>query len=244
MRVLLYISYDGSKFKGFARQPNKNTVLDKIIHVFSVLNINTIPTGSGRTDFGVHALNQTLHVDLPLFWRDLKKLQIILNKSLHPYIHVKKIIHISSNIHARFSAKKRLYRYICYHNNYNPNMSDFALFIDELNIEQLKQDIKLFEGEHDFGFFKKNGTFTKSDRRVIYKTNIYRYKNYTVFSFLGSGFLRSQIRIMMNSLLNNDKDRGKNIIEQLNKIKKTYSMPVPACGLYLSRVYYDFLSTH
>jgi tRNA pseudouridine38-40 synthase len=239
MRVFLYISYNGSKFGGFASQPNKNSVLDKIAFACEKLKITSFPIGSGRTDVGVHALNQVVCIDLPPFWEDMKKLKNMLNRTLHPFIHVKKIVQVKESVHARFSAKKRLYRYICYHGEFNPILSDFTHFCKEIDIAKVKKLMKLFEGEYDFGFFKKNGSKTKDDIRKIYKTDVYKYKNFTIFTFLGNGFLRSQIRMIVASLLCEDTDKEEKIINQLNKKEKTYTTLALPNGLYLSRIFYS-----
>lgn len=239
MRVFLYISYNGSKFQGFASQKHKNTVLDKISFVCKSLKIDAKPIGSGRTDAGVHALNQVVHIDIPDFWNDTKKLKNMLNRSLHPNIHVKKIVQVKSDFHARFDAKKRLYRYICCHEEFNPNMSEFVHFCDEIDICASKELLKLFVGEHDFGFFKKNGSQTKDDIREIFKVNVYKYKKFTIFTFLGNGFLRSQIRMIMGALLSKDSDKKEKIFKQLKKIEKNYTTLAPSNGLYLARVFYD-----
>lgn len=239
MRVFLYLSYNGSKFKGFAPQPNRHTVLDKIVFAAKSLKIDSTLVGSGRTDANVHALNQVVHLDIPLFWDDLNKLKNMLNRLLHPHIHIKKISYVLDNAHARFDAKKRLYRYICYHGDYNPILSDFVFNCKEFDINELKKIIKNFEGKHDFSFFKKMGTKTKDDIREIYKANVYRYKKFTIFTFLGSGFLRSQIRAMMGAILYDDSNKESNIKKQLDKKERIYTKFAAPNGLYLSRVYYD-----
>ncbi len=112
MRVKGVIEYDGSKFYGFQKQKNiKNTITQKIEDTLKKLNINSEIRGSGRTDRGVHASNQVIDFEVPLFWEDLKKLQNSLNRGLK-YIRFKKIIKVDENFHSRFSAKKRVYRYI------------------------------------------------------------------------------------------------------------------------------------
>jgi len=113
MRVKLTISYDGSKFRGFqAQRDGTATVANTLESAFASLGIKEKFNASGRTDSGVHALNQVVDIKLPPYWSDLMKLKIMLNRRLHPSIHIKSIDKVKDSFHARFSAKKRQYRYI------------------------------------------------------------------------------------------------------------------------------------
>ncbi|MDR2790624.1 MAG: tRNA pseudouridine(38-40) synthase TruA [Campylobacteraceae bacterium] len=240
MRVFLYISYDGSKFQGFQQQPNKTAVMDKIIFALKELGITSKPIGSSRTDRGVHALNQVVHVDIPPFWNDLQKFQNTLNCLLSPHIFVRKIS--ISSFHARFDAKKRVYRYVCYTGKYSPFLSDYALFLPKFDLPLLNKTLSLFVGAHDFGFFKKTGSPTKSDIRSLYKADVYTHKNFLVFRFAAEGFLRSQVRMMTAAAL--AVQEGALHIEdlraQIDKKKRVFTKALLPCGLYLSRIYYEF----
>jgi tRNA pseudouridine38-40 synthase len=238
MRVFLYISYDGSKFEGFQQQPNKKAVMDRIIFALHELGIASKPIGSSRTDRGVHALNQVVHVEIPQFWQDLEKLQNTLNRLLYPSIYIRKIS--ISNLHARFDAKKRLYRYICYAGKYNPLLNDYALFLPKFDLNLINKALVLFKGRHDFGFFKKTGSQTKDDIRILYKADAYMYKNFLVFRFLGDGFLRSQVRLMTAAALSVQDGELKDLKSQIDKKSRIFTKAAPPSALYLSRVYYDF----
>ncbi|MDR1460496.1 MAG: tRNA pseudouridine(38-40) synthase TruA [Campylobacteraceae bacterium] len=238
MRVFLYISYDGSNFQGFQQQPNKNGVMDKIIFALKELGITSKPIGSSRTDRGVHALNQVVHVDIPPFWEDLEKLKNTLNRLLFPYVHVKNISPFG--LHARFDAQKRLYRYLCYSGEHSPFLNDYALFLPKFDLNLINEALLLFIGKHDFGFFKKTGSETKDDIRILYKANAYMYKNFLIFRFLANGFLRSQVRLMVGAALS-VQEGSLTLLElkaQIDKKNRIFTKAASACGLYLSRVYY------
>jgi len=112
MRVKAVIAYDGSGYKGFQKQTTTDkTVTAAIEKALRSLQINSSIVGSGRTDAGVHASGQVIHFDLPEFWSDLDKLKLNLNRKLTE-IQFKHISSVSHDFHARFSAKKRLYRYV------------------------------------------------------------------------------------------------------------------------------------
>lgn len=244
MRVKLEFSYDGSLFDGFQIQ-NKDThvlsVAGAITKVLKALNITSNLVGSGRTDKNVHATNQVAHLDLPPFWSDIGKLQNSLNASLHPSIHIKKISKVQPDFHARFDATKRLYRYFCYEGEFQPFYSPYALHVKNIELKKLNKILQIFEGEHDFTHFKKEGSPTTHNRRVIFKARAYRYKNFIVISLLGNGFLRSQVRMIISACLK--VLEGKINLEQLQEqldLKKVYSRSlVSANGLYLSKIFYQ-----
>lgn len=241
MRVLLILSYNGSKFLGFQQQLHtKNSVMNYLIDALSSLGIKNIPIGSGRTDKSVHANNQTLHLDLPHFWSDIFSLKTHLNRHLHPYIHIKKIYPVKDEFHARYSAVAREYRYIFSHENFSPFLNDFCSFYPPFDMEKLNNILHIFKGRHDFEYFKKNGSDTKNFTREIYHIKAKKYKDKTIISIKADGFLRSQIRMIISATLKVYESRltKENIINQLNK-KEIFSRSLaPANGLYLHRIYY------
>ncbi len=107
------MSYNGSAFMGSQQQPDTtNTVIGTLIIALKRLQIHTLPKGSGRTDRGVHATHQVMHLDLPLYWNDLRRLNDMLNMQLPHTIRILRIEFVNNDFHARYSAKKRVYRYI------------------------------------------------------------------------------------------------------------------------------------
>lgn len=242
-RIKITLSYDGNFFSGFQRQKDNTkhrTVAGTIEEALKHLNIHTSITGAGRTDAGVHAFGQVAHLDIPSFWSDREKLLYHLNASLHPHIHIKQIIPVSDDFHARFSAQKRLYRYVLYDGAYQPFLSHYALHVKPIESKKIDTYAKLFEGFHNFSFFKKEGGGKTKEERTIFKAGAYRYNNVIVIYFLGDAFLRSQVRMMCHMILKVYEGvlRPEDIIEQRDKQAKHSSTLAPACGLYLSRIYY------
>ncbi|WP_040304845.1 tRNA pseudouridine(38-40) synthase TruA [Caminibacter mediatlanticus] len=238
-KVLAVISYDGSKFYGMQKQPNKKTIQGEIELALNKLNINSIVQHAGRTDKGVHALNQVISFTIPNFW-DLNKLQTSLNKIIHPYIHIKKIKFIKNDFNPRFNAKKRSYRYII-SPIFSPHKADYETYYDKkINIELLKKAIKKFEGTYDFEYFAKTGSEVNNYIRTIYKTDIIEYKNKVILKIIGNGFLRGQIRIITNFLLmiNENKLTIDDLQKQLNKDQLFTKHLAPPNGLYLERIWY------
>ena len=236
MRAALHLAYNGTHFLGSQIQKEtKNTVLGELENVLKKLGIEQKAVASGRTDKGVHATMQVCHIDLPPYWSDLQKLKRVLNEMLCDALHVKKIFQVSDDFHARYSAKKRTYRYIIKTTQVNPFESDFITFLQDVNFNRIEKNIALFIGEHDFKYFMKTGSDVKSTTRVIYKAFAYKYKNYIVLHFEANGFLRSQIRLMVGALLTLQKDE---ILKQLNCTQKYKIKPAPPNGLYLARIKY------
>ncbi len=241
MRIKITLSYDGSRFMGFQMQKElKNTVAKKLYLAFKSLNIRPIFTASGRTDKGVHALNQVLHLDLPPYWNDLPKLKKHLNNILLPHIFIKKINMVDKNFHARFDAKSRIYRYIISTEQPSVFLTPYVTYVKKINEKLIKDAIKEFEGRHNFEYFKKNGSDTKNFIRTIYKTNFYKYKNFYILYFEANGFLRSQIRMMISFLLKiSDGKLSKNKLKLQLDLKDSFSNSLaPPNGLYLSKIKY------
>ncbi len=236
MRVCITISYNGATYLGSQTQiQTNNTIFNQIQNVFQEININSTPHASGRTDKGVHATGQTFHIDIPEYWHDLKKLKETLSKMLPKSIYIKKIIKVQNDFHARYGAKSRVYRYIIKKSKSNPFEDSLVSFYENINFENIRKNIKLFEGKFDFVNFMKTGSEVNSTIREIYKTYAYKHKDFIVLYFEANGFLRSQIRLMVGALLTLDDTQIK---EQLSSNKIHKIKPAKANGLYLAKIKY------
>ena len=240
MRVKALISYDGSRFNGFQSQKHTtNTVMHQLQSACKRVGIDSKIIGSGRTDAGVHATGQIIHFDLPPFWSDIAKLQRYLNSYLAPYIAIKRVVPVSNDFHARYSAKRRAYRYIV--SKKPPNVFEAAyrsyFFI---NPKICKEALTLFLGRHDFRYFYKTGSDTKTTIRTIYKARLYEQKDYYIIYIEADGFLRAQIRMMVDALrkVSNTALTLTQLQEQLEAKKQFSSSLAPPNGLYLCRVIY------
>ena len=232
------ISYDGSKFYGLQIQPNKKTVIGNIQKALKRLNINTKINHAGRTDKGVHALNQVISFEVPTYW-DENKLKNILNQILMPEIMFKKI-EKTTNFNPRFDAKKRSYRYILSPYT-NPFIDNYVTFYPKkINTLLLQEALKLLKGKHDFEYFAKTGSEVNHYIREIYDAYIIEYKNFHIIKIIGNGFLRGQIRIIIDFLLkiNENTLSLKDLELQLNKIKLINKHLAKPNGLYLERIWY------
>jgi len=241
-RVKAVIEYDGSKFKGFQIQKGEiTTVVSSIESALKSLGIDSKVIGSGRTDSGVHATGQVIHFDIPTYWKKktLNELKSRLNQKL-TYIRFKYLKLVDNSFHAQYSAKVRVYRYLIKRTPLKVFERDFITYRELNNLKLIKEGLKLFEGQHDFGYFKKEGSFTSSDIRTIYRTKVAEVGSYVAIYTFANGYLRSQIRLIVESLF--ALDRGdislKELKEQIDKKRRYITKPSPPNGLYLNRVIY------
>jgi len=240
-RVKITMSYNGAAFMGSQQQPTTHeTVIGTLLIALKRLRIHTAPKGSGRTDRGVHATHQVMHLDLPHYWSDLRRLTDMLNLQLPSSIRIQRIEFVDHEFHARYSAKKRTYRYILKEGKLNPFEDNFVTFVPSLNPHAMSEAIRLFEGIHDFELFKKSGNDMDHFTRIIYRAYAYEHKGYLILVFEGNGFLRSQIRLMVGFLLriSSGKSTKEQLLEQLNGTKRHTTAIAPHNGLYLTRIKY------
>jgi len=236
MKIAFTLAYNGTHFLGSQiQQETTNTILGNVTQVLHQLGIDDKIIASGRTDKGVHATGQVCHISLPEYWSDIAKLKRVANQMLPSSIRIKKIIKVNDSFHARYSAKKRVYRYIIKTKESNPFESDFITFLPNASLQAIAQNIKLFEGEHNFSAFMKTGSDSNSPQRIIYKAFYYKYKESHILYFEANGFLRSQIRLMVGALLQLKKEE----IEEQLSLKKLHKIrPAPPNGLYLAKIRY------
>jgi len=240
MRVKATIAYDGSYFKGFQKQKSTTqTVTTQIEIALCSVGITDAIRGSGRTDAGVHATGQVIDFELPPFWNDLEKLKVALNRKL-THISFKQIVVVNENFHARFSAQKRLYRYVFKTSTPSVFEQNYISYYPNFNPKKLQEALSYFEGEHDFSHFIKTGSITHTNVRTIYKSYYRSYKNYHFIYFEANGFLRSQVRMMVDFAMQValNKSTLQELQEQLNLEKKHSTKLAPPEGLYLARIFY------
>lgn len=240
LRVKAVIAYDGSAYLGFQQQKTtKQTITYDLQKALASLHIHSAIVGSGRTDAGVHASGQVIHFDIPDFWHDLKKLQFNLNRKLK-YIQIKHITCVTSDFHARFSAKKRIYRYVFKPLTPSVFEQQYISYYEPFNTDILQKALNCFIGEHDFDFFRKTGTETHTSIREIYSAKYVQRGAYHYLYFEANGFLRSQVRMMTDAAMKVAQGRltFEALQEQLACIQKHTTKLAPPQGLYLARIIY------
>ena len=239
-RVKAVIAYNGGSFRGFQKlKSTKNTITTAIETALYSLGIKSEIRGSGRTDAGVHATGQVIDFEIPDFWRDLKRLKRVLNQKLQT-ISFKHISSVEDSFHSRFSARRRIYRYIFKTRRASVFERDFVAYYPPFNENQLQEALSEFQGEHDFSNFLKSGTVTHTNVRTIYRARYRCFKNYHIIYFEADGFLRSQVRMMIEVAMQVAQERLllKELREQLDLKQRYVTDFAPAEGLYLARIIY------
>jgi len=240
MRVKAVLSYDGNFFQGFQRQTTtKNTIMASLESALRSLHIDSDIAGSGRTDAGVHATGQVIHFDLPDYWNDLKKLRWELNRKLR-HIRVKHITAVDEAFHARFSAKRRIYRYLFKQTIPSLFEENHIAHYPAFDPQHLQKILKAFEGKHDFRYFYKTGSDIHTTRKMIYRALYKQLENYHALYFEADGFLRAQVRMMVDAAMRcaSDEITRKMLKEQISGTQRHTTSLAPASGLYLARIIY------
>ena len=247
-RYKITFAYDGTNFSGFQIQPHKRTVEQTLKNAVNKIAKHPTPAipviGSGRTDAGVHALNQVAHFDIPYHLSN-DSMRKALNSILPLDILVKKAELVDLDFHARYSAHRKTYRYRVDQGEFvNPFKRNYtAHFKYPLDLAKMKAAAQDFVGEHDFTSFVASGSQAKSNVRRIEKVESYRdeHDNEVIFEFTGNGFLYNQIRIMVAFLLEvGSNQRPVSDVKRVlaAKDRTQARMTAPASGLYLVSVDY------
>lgn len=242
-RILLTIEYDGRDYCGWQKQPKVKTIQGEIERaILSSIGQTAELYGSGRTDSGVHALNQKAHFDLTK-QVPISKLADILNNVLPDDIVIKNAEEVDSDFHARFSVHKKCYRYKIYN---SPLKNAFLAYSTgyvkrELDVDKMIEASKLLIGEHDFKGFCSANTSTDNFVRKIYDITVMRDDDLVVIDVCGNGFLYNMVRIIVGTLVDYSLGRLtlsdiKEALKNGNRAKSGQTMS--PYGLYLKDVIY------
>lgn len=246
MRYLITFSYDGTLFSGYQKQPKERTVQSELEKALKEINggKKVDVHASGRTDAGVHALNQKAHFDLETKITT-EKLVKGLNSLLPKDIHIKNAIVVNEDFHARFSAIGKEYIYVINMGEYNPIERNYVYqYNKKLDVVEMERAMKYLEGEHNFKSFTKTDEEKEDYVRIISQTNLIRDSkdlNKITLTFVGTGFLRYMVRNMVGTLISvgEGKIKSEEIINILKKEdRKVAGKTANAEGLYLKNVFY------
>ncbi len=243
MRYLINFSYNGSFFSGFQRQNNLKTVQGEIEKALSNLSEKTICIhASGRTDKGVHAVNQYAHFDLD---KDIKlyNLKKYLNNSFNGEIYIKDIKKVDNSFHARYNVKNKTYCYYINMGLFNPIKKDYEYQLcKKLDINKMIKASKYLIGEHDFRSFATDSSDKDNTIRQICNIKFEEKDNVLKITYIGNGFLRRMVRNITGILIDiglakKDISYMKEILDLKKRIGNLKGCP--SCGLYLENVTYN-----
>ena len=244
-RYQILIEYVGTNFIGWQIQ-SKGQSIQKFsqIKISKLLKEKINLVGSGRTDSGVHAIEQSAHFDckkkIENLDKFLKSINYFLNIKLVSIISIKKK---SLNFHARFSAKQRIYTYIIFNRISGPSIEKNRGWHikKKLDLKLMKKGTKKLLGTNDFSTFRSSSCNAKSPIRTIKSIKIKKVKNKIQIQFKSQSFLQQQVRSMVGCLkyLSEKKWNLKQFESVFKSKKRTLcAPPAPAHGLFLEKVIY------
>lgn len=250
-RIALGIEYDGAGFQGWQTQPHGGTVQDALERALCRFGSEPIHTMcAGRTDAGVHALEQVVHFDTELN-REMYSWVSGVNSFLSKSVAVKWAVEVGSaetfdnhGFHARFSAYSRTYHYVLLNSVVrSPTLSGRAgWFFRPLDLERMQDGAAYLLGEHDFSSFRATGCQAKSPIKTMYQVDIRRSGELIIFTLRASAFLHHMVRNIVGSLL--FVGAGRRSPEWMAELllAKNRSLAAPTFmpdGLYLAKIEYD-----
>ncbi len=246
-RYKAIISYDGTNFSGFQRQPHARTVQEEIEKTLGRLNSGQSVTihGAGRTDAGVHAYGQVIHFDLPEE-RDAEKLRFGLDTQCPEDIDILAVEVVSEQFHARYNKHSKTYEFLVDNGRpKNPMMRYYATHYPyHLDLSLMQEAIQDLVGTHDFTGFTATGTSVEDKVRTITRAELTvdEKTGFLVFTFSGNGFLYKQVRNMVGTLLKIG--NGRMPVNQIKTIldSKNRNLAGPTAagnGLYLKEIIYE-----
>lgn len=240
--ILVGVSYLGTNYAGWQKQDNALGIQEVIENAFEELTgKQTEIFASGRTDAGVHALEQCFSCKTS--FEDVKKLPLALNSKLPSDIRILWAKEVDESFHARYSAHKKTYLYRVKIGNIEcPFDTDTTAYVPyNLSLEKMQEASQHILGEHDFKSFCSSGTTVPDFTRKIYYFDIKQDCDLFTFEICGNGFLYNMVRILVGTMV--DVGRGKILPQQLpqiieNKNREKAGKTMPAKGLMLKSVEY------
>ena len=244
-RYQILIEYVGTNYNGWQVQRKGKTIQGKIQNTISKIfkeKINII--GSGRTDSGVHALEQSAHFDTNTKIKDGYKFLKTANHFLSRYdISILDLKKKELTFHARYSAKARIYKYVILNRKSGSVLKNKRCWhiIKKLNLAMMKKGAKKLIGTKDFSTFRSSSCSAKTPVRTIKSIKFLTKKDIIEIEIKAQSFLQNQVRSMVGCLKYVGEDRWS--IQKFDKIIKSKKRincapPAPAEGLYLTKVIY------
>jgi tRNA pseudouridine38-40 synthase len=241
----ILIEYVGTNFVGWQIQPRGKSI-QKLIQtkISKLLREKISLTGSGRTDSGVHAIEQSAHFKCKKEIQNTDKFLRSINHFVNDMnVSITKIKKRNINFHARFSAKQRVYKYVIFNRLSRPSIEKERGWhiIKKLDITLMKKGAKKLLGTKDFSTFRSSSCNAKSPIRTMKSIKIKSIKGRIEIQFKSQSFLQQQVRSMVGCLkyLAEKKWALKKFDLVLKSKKKILcAPPAPAEGLFLEKVIY------
>jgi tRNA pseudouridine38-40 synthase len=244
LRYFIEFAYKGTHYHGWQYQPNAASVQQTLNTALSLLLRTEIDAmGAGRTDTGVHASQMFAHFD---FDNEIDPPVLVhkLNSFLPKDIAVKNIIPVHDTAHARFDATRRTYEYHIH--TFKDVFEDHGSWqlSHALDIDAMNEAAALLFGHTDFESFSKVNTDVNTFNCRIFEARWTKNNDRLVFTISADRFLRNMVRAIVGTLVN--VGLGKISVDDFNAIiegkdRGKAGFSVPAHGLYLTRIEYDYI---
>ena len=241
-RYFIELSYNGSAYHGWQRQPNAISVQELLEEALSKILGKTISVvGAGRTDAGVHALQMFAHFDLEEKLVDPAETVFLLNAFLPKDIAILSIKRVTATAHARFDATERSYEYHIAVQK-DPFFGDHHYYLKNVpNMNYMNEAAKILLENEDFQCFSRTNTDVKTFICKVKKAEWQQEGSRLVFYISANRFLRNMVRAIVGTLLEigqNKRALGdfERVIKSKDRTQAGFS--VPAHGLYLTEIRY------
>jgi tRNA pseudouridine38-40 synthase len=238
-RIRIHLAYDGGPFHGWQVQPGLATIQGILEEIISGMEGRTVHVaGSGRTDAGVHALDQVAAFTIanPIPVTNLRR---AVNRLLPPAIRILSAEEVAESFHPRFDAKAKTYEYRIFRSEVCspfewPYVHHYPYPLDE---DRMMRLARVFEGEHDFTAFAASDdrdTEGQSKVRTIFSSVLERRDCRLLYCVRGSGFLKHMVRNMVGTLI----EAGRGNTADVSALPERCGATAGAKGLFLVSVEY------
>ena len=243
-RYFITLSYDGTRYHGWQIQPNGDSVQARLQEALStLLRVAVGVTGAGRTDTGVHARMMVAHFDWEGEPIDCQQLAYKLNRLLPYDIAVSKVEPVSDDMHARFSATSRMYRYYI-HMVKDPFQRAYSCEIHyPLDFAKMNEAARILMTYEDFGAFCKSGADVKTTLCTVTKAEWVQTSPTTwYFEIRANRFLRNMVRAVVGTLI--EVGRGRLSLDDFRKViegkqRSDAGESMPGNALFLEDIVYS-----
>lgn len=241
-RFKLFIEYEGTRYSGWQKQENAKTIQGTIIKAArEIFGDDFVDLqGSGRTDSGVHALNQVAHLDVKTVLAP-EIIRMKLNDLLPHDINILEVEKVSANFHARHDAKSRSYIYQISKRRTAFGKNYVWWIKDNLDFKKMESASKIFTGMHDFSSFSDDDPEEKSTKVLIDDIQMKEEGELILIRIVGSHFIWKMVRRIVGVLV--EVGRGEksetDILNYLStKSSEVARFTAPPSGLFLEKVLY------
>ena len=243
MKIAAVIEYCGSRYSGWQHQKHAASIQQHVESALTKVADHEVRIHcAGRTDAGVHALNQVIHFETSSVRPEIAWV-VGVNTYLADDISLLWAQTVADDFHARYSALRRSYRYIILNRSTRPGLHRELVVWERqpLDVNLMRRAASDLVGEHDFTSYRAAGCQARVPVREVQKLEVFRSGEYIVIEITANAFLQHMVRNIAGVLMavgsgEQGVDRARRILDARDRTKG--GVTAPANGLYLTRVEY------